>query len=53
MAKANKSELVQKDVKLIGKDFGELRKNLIDNSCKSLILLRKIELTPPSKIHLN
>jgi hypothetical protein len=32
MAKANKSDLVQKDVKLIGKDFGELRKNLIDFS---------------------
>jgi len=32
MAKANKTDLVQKDVKLIGKDFGELRKNLIDFS---------------------
>ena len=32
MAKANKSDLVQKDVKLVGKDFGELRKNLIDFS---------------------
>ena len=32
MAKANKSDLVQKDVKLIGKDFGELRKNLVDFS---------------------
>jgi hypothetical protein len=32
MAKANKSDLIQKDVKLIGKDFGELRKNLIDFS---------------------
>ena len=32
MAKANKTDLVQKDVSLIGKDFGELRKNLIDFS---------------------
>jgi hypothetical protein len=30
MAKANKSDLVQKDVSLIGRDFGEIRKNLID-----------------------
>ena len=30
MAKANKTDLIQKDVSLIGKDFGELRKNLID-----------------------
>ena len=32
MAKANRTDLVQKDVSLIGKDFGELRKNLIDFS---------------------
>lgn len=32
MAKANKTDLVQKDVSLIGKDFGELRKSLIDFS---------------------
>ena len=30
MAKANKTDLVQKDVSLIGRDFGEIRKNLID-----------------------
>jgi hypothetical protein len=30
MAKANRTDLVQKDVSLVGKDFGELRKNLID-----------------------
>jgi len=30
MAKANKSDLLQKDVSLIGRDFGEIRKNLID-----------------------
>lgn len=30
MAKANKSDSVQKDVSLIGRDFGEIRKNLID-----------------------
>jgi len=32
MAKANKTDIVQKDVSLIGKDFGELRKTLIDFS---------------------
>jgi len=32
MAKANKTGIVQKDVSLIGKDFGELRKTLIDFS---------------------
>jgi hypothetical protein len=30
MANANKSDLLQKDVSLIGRDFGEIRKNLID-----------------------
>ena len=32
MAKANRTDLVQKHLSLIGKDFGELRKNLIDFS---------------------
>jgi len=32
MAKTNKTDLVRKDVSLVGKDFGQLRKNLIDFS---------------------
>ena len=32
MAKTNKTDLVRKDVSLIGKDFGQLRKNLIEFS---------------------
>jgi phage-related baseplate assembly protein len=32
MAKTNKTDLVRKDVSLVGKDFGQLRKNLIEFS---------------------
>ncbi len=32
MAKKINNDLVQKDVSLIGRDFGEIRKNLIDFS---------------------
>ena len=32
MAKKVKNDLVQKDVKLVGRDFGQFRKNLIDFS---------------------
>ena len=32
MANKKKSDLVQKDVSLIGRDFGEFRKNLIEFS---------------------
>ena len=32
MAKKVNNDLVQKDVSLVGRDFGEFRKNLIDFS---------------------